>query len=215
MRESSSKEKILKKIRKALIHQTPPKHQVVDLEGAIYPKMGADLAVEFANRLLSVQGRFAFCENMLEFAENLISLVEQHQVEEIFCFEPALQKLLDEIEFPYRKDAAHIDQMQLGITSCEALIALTGGVMVSSAQPLGRTMTVYPPIHVVVAYLDQLVPDIKAGFELIKSRHGGRLPSMVSQITGPSRTADIEKTLVLGAHGPEEFYVFLVEEPWV
>lgn len=215
MRESSSKEKILKKIRKALIHQTPPKHQVVDLEGAIYPKMGADLAVEFANRLLSVQGRFAFCENMLEFAENLISLVEQHKVEEIFCFEPALQKLLDEIEFPYRKDPAQIDQMQIGISSCEALIALTGGVMVSAAQPLGRTMTVYPPIHVVVAYLDQLVPDIKAGFELIKSRHGGRLPSMVSQITGPSRTADIEKTLVLGAHGPEEFYVFLVEEPWV
>lgn len=215
MRESSSKEKILKKIRKALIHQTPPKHQAVDLEGAVFPKLGNDLAVEFANRLLSVQGRFAFCENMLEFAENLISLVEQHRVDEIFCFEPGLQKLLDEIEFPYRKDAAHIDQMQLGITSCEALIALTGGVMVSSAQPLGRTMTVYPPIHVVVAYLDQLVPDIKAGFELIKSRHGGRLPSMVSQITGPSRTADIEKTLVLGAHGPEEFYVFLVEESWV
>src|SRR5690606_10745447 len=120
--------------------QTPPKHQVVDLEGAIYPKMSAGLAVEFANRLLSVQGRFAFCENMLEFAENLISLVEQHQVEEIFCFEPALQKLLDEIEFPYRKDPAQIDQMQIGISSCEALIALTGGVMVSSAQPLGRTM---------------------------------------------------------------------------
>ncbi len=212
MRETTSKEKVLKKIRKALIHQTTPKHQVMDLEGAIYHKPGADLALEFADRLVAINGQFAFCENMLDFAENLITLVQNHGAGEIFCFEPKIQALLDQIEFPYRKDKSQLDKMEIGVTSCEALVALTGSVMVSSAQQLGRTMTVYPPVHIVVAFLNQLVPDLKTGFELVKSRHGGRLPSLVSNITGPSRTADIEKTLVLGAHGPKEFYVFLVEE---
>jgi len=212
MRETTSKEKVLKKIRKALIHQTPPKHQVMDLEGAIFHKLDPDLAIHFADKLVAINGQFAFCENMLDFAENLITLVQNHGAEEIFCFEPAIQALLDQIEFPYQKDKSRLDKMEIGITSCEALIALTGSVMVSSAQQMGRTMTVYPPVHIVVAYMNQLVPDLKAGFELIKSRNDGRLPSLVSNITGPSRTADIEKTLVLGAHGPKEFYVFLVEE---
>ncbi len=49
------------------------------------------------------------------------------------------------------------------------------------------------------------------GFKLIKSRYGNDLPSMITNVTGPSRTADIEKTLVLGAHGPRELFVFLLD----
>ena len=165
----------------------------------------------FAERLVSINGQFAFCENMLDFADNLISLVQYHKAQEIFCFELAIQALLDQIEFPHRKDRAGIADMEIGISSCEALVALTGSVM-GSAQQLGRTMTVYPPIHIVVGYMNQLVPDLKAGFDLVKERHGGRLPSMLSNITGPSRTADIEKTLVLGAHGPKELYVFWLKK---
>ncbi|MCK5078809.1 MAG: LUD domain-containing protein, partial [Bacteroidales bacterium] len=46
----------------------------------------------------------------------------------------------------------------------------------------------------------------------MKEKYGQDLPSMISLITGPSRTADIEKTLVMGAHGPRELYVFLVDD---
>jgi L-lactate dehydrogenase complex protein LldG len=45
----------------------------------------------------------------------------------------------------------------------------------------------------------------------VQERYGDQLPSMISMISGPSRTADIEKTLVLGAHGPKELVLFLVE----
>jgi L-lactate dehydrogenase complex protein LldG len=54
--------------------------------------------------------------------------------------------------------------------------------------------------------------DIKHGLALIRDRYGNKLPSLVSAITGPSRTADIEKKLVLGAHGPKDLYVFLLED---
>jgi L-lactate dehydrogenase complex protein LldG len=56
-----------------------------------------------------------------------------------------------------------------------------------------------------------MVMDLKDGFKLIKAKYGNQLPSMISTVTGPSRTADIEKTLVLGAHGPKELFVFMME----
>jgi L-lactate dehydrogenase complex protein LldG len=52
---------------------------------------------------------------------------------------------------------------------------------------------------------------VRDGLQLIKERYRGRIPSLVTFATGPSRTADIEKTLVIGVHGPKEVYVFLVE----
>ncbi len=62
-----------------------------------------------------------------------------------------------------------------------------------------------------IAYTSQLVPDLKDALAGIREKYGNKIPSMISVITGPSRTADIEKTLVMGAHGPKEIYVFLTE----
>jgi len=84
--------------------------------------------------------------------------------------------------------------------------------MVSSRQASGRRLNVYPPAHIVLAYVSQLVPDIKHALANIKTKYADKLPSMISLITGPSRTADIEKTLVMGAHGPKDLYLFLVDD---
>ena len=73
-------------------------------------------------------------------------------------------------------------------------------------------MSIYPEIHLVVAHASQVVADIRAGLDLVQARYGRRLPSMLSVITGPSRTADIEKTLVLGAHGPRQLVGFLLDD---
>ncbi|MOA49007.1 Lactate utilization protein C [compost metagenome] len=54
--------------------------------------------------------------------------------------------------------------------------------------------------------------DLKDAFALLKEKYEEHLPSNITVISGPSRTADIEKTLVLGAHGPKEFYVFLIDD---
>jgi L-lactate dehydrogenase complex protein LldG len=212
MRESTSKEKVLKKIRKALIHKTNPSSSTIDFEQPLFPVEDEDSAVLFAGRLLDIGGEFAFCENMLDFAENLIALVQKHGSSKIFCFEPEIQALFNEIDFPYLKETHRLDEMEIGVTGCEALVVQTGSVLVSSAQQRGRSMTAYPPIHVVVAFTSQLVPDLKSAFTLMQKKYEGRLPSMLSAITGPSRTADIEKTLVMGAHGPKALYVFLVHD---
>jgi len=97
-----------------------------------------------------------------------------------------------------------------GITSCEAIVAQLGSILVSSASSGGRALSILPHVHVVVARVDQVVPDLAAALEQVRARHGDRMPSMLSFITGPSRTGDIERILVLGAHGPKELYLVLV-----
>ena len=83
--------------------------------------------------------------------------------------------------------------------------------MVSSKSSPGRKISVFPEIHLVVGYTSQLVPDLKQAIQNVKKKYQDNYPSIISLITGPSRTADIEKTLVMGAHGPKELYVFLIE----
>ncbi len=63
-----------------------------------------------------------------------------------------------------------------------------------------------------MATTDQLVFDLSDGLRMLSDKYGKNMPSMVNIATGPSRTADIEKTLVLGAHGPKEVYVFLLDK---
>jgi L-lactate dehydrogenase complex protein LldG len=115
----------------------------------------------------------------------------------------------------YRVDAAGCDKNELegcdaGITGCDSLVAQTGSILVSSATCGGRGLSILPHVHVVVATLDQIVATLADALHAARERHAGRLPSMLSFITGPSRTGDIERILVLGAHGPKELLVILV-----
>ena len=123
-----------------------------------------------------------------------------------------MQSLLSKYEFPFYSTDTEFLNADVGITYCEALVARNGSVLVSNGTAAGRRLSIYPHIHIVIAYTSQLVLDLKDGFKLLKEKYPESMPSMVSNITGPSRTADIEKTLVLGAHGPKELYVFLLED---
>jgi len=97
---------------------------------------------------------------------------------------------------------------QATITLCEALVAQTGSVLVSAANG-GRQATVIAPAHIAFAKLDQLVPDLEAVFARVYERGIASKNSYVCLITGSSRTADIEKILIMGAHGPRRLIVVL------
>ena len=95
---------------------------------------------------------------------------------------------------------------QAGVTLAEALVAATGSVLVSTRNG-GRGASIVAPVHIVVAGIEQLAPDLDAA--LARARALGASPrnSFLCLVTGSSRTADIEKTLVLGAHGPRRLVV--------
>jgi len=108
-------------------------------------------------------------------------------------------------DHPY--DVAALESCHAGITECDALVAQTGSVLVTSRSAGGRALSVLPPHHVVLARREQLLPDLLAAFELLKRKYSDNYPSFISFITGPSRTGDIERVLVLGAHGPKKLSI--------
>ncbi len=109
---------------------------------------------------------------------------------------------------PY--DVNELEACDAGITECDALIAQTGSVLVTNRSAGGRALSVLPVHHVVLARREQLLRDLPAAFELLKQKYAPNYPSMISFITGPSRTGDIERILVLGAHGPKKLTIFCV-----
>jgi L-lactate dehydrogenase complex protein LldG len=104
-----------------------------------------------------------------------------------------------------------LESCDAGVTGCEVLVAQTGGIMVSVESAGGRALSVLPPHHIVIARTSQMVPDLTAAFGHVKRKYGKAFPSFMGFITGPSRTGDIERILVLGAHGPKRLTVLLVD----
>jgi len=207
---TTSREKLLKKIRKALLERRDnPYPNLEDLP--LYAPEEEMLEVVFAEAFAAVAGQFIFCEDEIQFIEELLTLAEERNWRKIYCWEPPLQDMLKQYEYPFFETDKDFEQAEVGFTLCEALIARNGSIMVSNGNAAGRRLSIYPNVHIVLAYTSQLVMDLKDGFGLLKKKYGNQLPSMISNITGPSRTADIEKTLVLGAHGPKELFVFLLD----
>ena len=181
-------------------------------EGANSPYFTSQesLEVKFAEEFSRLQGKFLYCASPQEFYASLYALVQgrRWQEKKLYCREEGLRDMLTPLELTYTDDLA---ESSASITGCEYLVARTGSIFMSSAQQSGRTASVYSPIHICIAYTDQLVYDIKEGIQRIKEKYPQQMPSMITMASGPSRTADIEKTLVVGIHGPKEVFVFLIE----
>ena len=210
MNVSPSKENILKKIRKALSNSTPLPFPKSEGTESVYQPLQQELEVEFGEQFTKLQGRFVFCINQQEFAFQINSLIKKQDWNKVYCVEDKLigsfaEQLADRL---VKTDLANCD---VSITGCEYLVARTGSIVMSAAQTSGRSVSVYAPVHICVAYTNQLVYDLKEALQGVKDKYGNKFPSLITFATGPSRTADIEKTLVVGVHGPKEVYLFLVE----
>jgi L-lactate dehydrogenase complex protein LldG len=211
MNVSPAKENILKKIRKALSNSTPLPFPKSEGSESVFQPVQQELEVEFAEQFSKLQGRFIYCINRQELAFQLSSLVKKMDWHKVYCLEENLLQAMG-VQLDNRLVKTDLANCDVSITGCECLVARTGSIVLSAGQQSGRTTSVYAPIHICIAYTSQLVYDVKDALQLVKDKYGDKLPSLISFATGPSRTADIEKTLVVGVHGPKEVYVFLVED---
>ncbi|WP_375436427.1 lactate utilization protein C [uncultured Hymenobacter sp.] len=209
----SSRDIILRRIQEALQQPTPLK-PAPDFTAPLHPRAPGDLAVAFAESFVRVGGQLYFCESEEHFYDQLFTYKKEKELEHLYVWEPELKKMLHAGGLVFNQDeenfVAHADA---GLTTCEALIARTGSVLVSAATSSGRRLSIYPDQHLVVARTSQVVADISDALRNLQQKYGPEhLPSMISLTTGPSRTADIEKTLVLGAHGPRSLALFLLDD---
>ena len=208
---ASAKKNILKKIRKALTQSTPLPFPGRKEQDEVVLPQDKELELQFAEEFSKLQGKFVFCLNTDELLLHLTQLAGHEKWTSIYCSEKVLQQLFTANAFPFNPALA-LKDADASITRCECLVARTGTIVMSAAQQDGRTSGVYAPVHVCIAYTNQLVYDVHDAFDLLRTKYGDQLPSLINFASGPSRTADIEKTLVVGVHGPKEVYVFLVDD---
>ena len=210
MNVSASKENILKKIRKALSQSTPLPFPKSEGNESVFQVAQQEKEIEFAEQFTKLQGKFVYCINQQELAFQLNSLVKKMDWQKVYCLEDDLLKEAG-LQLSDRIVKTGLADCDVSITGCECLVARTGTIVMSSAQESGRSTSVYAPVHICIAYSNQLVYDVKDALQLVKEKYYNAIPSLITFATGPSRTADIEKTLVVGVHGPKEVYLFLVE----
>lgn len=202
---TNSRDRIIKRLRDAPKPAWESDAEMIHDDWNGFNKPGF-LLESFLSHLDAVKGKGFVVNGVEDFSHKLKQLIIESGWSNIFS-------PIQELKISLGKNGIHVlsDEPDSGsnwvaVTGCEYLIALTGSVMVSSKSGPGRKIHVSPDIHIVYAGISQLKPFIKDGINLITEKSD---PSWIGLITGPSRTADIEKTLVLGAHGPKQLIVFI------
>ncbi|MDP4183880.1 MAG: lactate utilization protein [Bacteroidota bacterium] len=205
----SSKEIILNKIREALQNKDKSGMVEPDLSASVYQPLLLPLELQFQKSLEAIKGKVFLCKSENEVLQALKELCQEKKWSSLYCLDATLKTKLLSSGMQIKDAADDFKSMEAGVTGCEFLVAHTGSVLISSHGNSGRRMNVFPPNHIIFAKKHQLVDYLESAFDAIYQKYGSNIPSLISAITGPSRTADIEKTLVMGAHGPEGLFVFL------
>ena len=114
---------------------------------------------------------------------------------------------------PSQQHRQEAEAARLGITGVDYAVAETGSVVLMPRRGISRLVSLLPPVHLALVRPQDIVESLDDLFLLRRleyHRNGGEMGSYLNFITGPSRTADIEQTLVVGVHGPKEVHMVLL-----
>jgi L-lactate dehydrogenase complex protein LldG len=210
----SFKEQILAKVRNALIEKPEAMFMDIDQRSETWVPISEDdgTAITFAQNFKDLGGIFIYLESKNEFAECLRQLAPENGWEPVWCTSPAMQALLKRYGIDYTEASEREPKQKLvSLTDCECLVAQTGSVLLSDDLSGSRQSYALPDVLLVFATTDQIVGGVKEAFRYVRNHHGNKMPSQLTFVTGPSRTTDIEQTLVIGANGIRQVAVFLVD----
>jgi len=214
--ENPGRERILARIRAAL-REPAPRHPASGSSRAVFPPV-TDALARFQKECSGNHTECVVTADMESAGAAVASVLASLPSGEIFVQDaPALRRMASRWPQGSPLHWSHAalaggegpaETSQATITLAETLVAQTGSVFVSSACG-GRGATVVAPVHIVVAGIEQLVPDLDAAFARLNESGAPAKNSFLCLITGSSRTSDIEKIMVLGAHGPGRLVVVL------
>lgn len=210
---SQAREIILGTIRKALDeHKVEMPFPAAEKEQDVFAHDGLSMEEKYAQEFTKLGGKFIYCANEQEMIQQLQALADTMKWQKIQTKDSFLLNLFSDHQIDLVQDASNMNDIEVGLSLCECLVARTGSAIMSSGQDHGRALPVYSPIHITVAFSNQLVYNVGNAVDFLNQKYNHNLPSLISLTTGPSRTADIEKTLVVGVHGPKEVYTFLIDK---
>jgi L-lactate dehydrogenase complex protein LldG len=149
-----------------------------------------------------------FMRNLESVDGHCIIVRAQAEVEETIKRITQGKRILRSNDVFRAQDLFNID---VGITSAQAGIAETGTLVLDSSVERNRLVSLVPPVHIAILHASRIYATLSETLAGLQSR--GELSPAITFITGPSRTADIELTLAIGVHGPQELYVIINEGP--
>lgn len=159
-----------------------------------YSLIEDDELMVFAQRFVNAKGRFVYCENEQDFILKLKSLIEYRKWENIFAFSEDLDLYLRDKAIETTSDS---EKAIVGISLCQALIANSGSVLVTSKQGFGETVNKLPSIFIVVAHSLQLYHNYKEALEQL-------LENIPQSITTFMPSEALKQSVV-------EFYLYVIE----
>ena len=176
---------------------------------------------EFKSSLEAVDGHCIVVHNEQELVQTLTDTITRLQGTKLLARRialsdaPEIERLVrltdlevDELAIaPSSSDVFHFD---VGISQAQLGIAETGTLLLDSSRERHRLVSLVPPVHIAILNSSQIVGTLGEALALL--RRAESVSPIVTLVTGPSRTADIELTLAIGVHGPQELFVIVNQE---
>jgi L-lactate dehydrogenase complex protein LldG len=214
--ENGSRDRILERIRAALrtpVPETPVEEETESSSNSVIFAPIDNSLERFQQECAANLMECLLAADLNESAEHLAKVLNSLPAGEIFLQDsPMLRRLVEFAKLGralrWSSQGGPNEASQATITLAEALIAQTGSVFVTASCG-GRGASVVAPCHIVFATIDQLVPDLQTALANAGRERKLDSNSFACVISGSSRTADIEKILVQGAHGPRRLVVIL------
>ena len=173
------------------------------------PPAFADLVQRFAERAQSLASTVEWVRSREEVPRTVAHYLAQQNLNRVaLCWPEFLD--LDWIGARISV-AAHCPEPEdpIGITGAFCAIAETGTLMLLSGHDTPAATSLLPETHIAIVAAERIVATMEDAWALLRQEHGA-LPRSVNFISGPSRTADIEQTVTLGAHGPARVFIVLI-----
>jgi len=217
----NSRDEILKRLKEnGYASQVARAHKWQDNSLYVnYPKNSDDLFPIFKEQIEDLSGEVHLIDDLDHFTNIFLEILKDidpghcraHKsplVDKIKRHDPKIAKYLEYVD-ENNIDSITFSKFNIGITCADSLIARTGSILLRTLTAGGRRLSVLPPTHMVIAETNQLVCSLDDALRDLSSTRDNWSYSTI--ITGPSRTSDIEKQLVLGAHGPKRLIVLLLK----
>lgn len=210
MEDSILKEKVLKEARNALINRIHNPFSGTDLNKPVFPELSEDIEVVFAENLTANGAKFIYCGSREEFIETVYLVSHQNNWKNVVCHEQRVKEILDDTKIDSSEDTDTSKDF-VYVTTCEAMVARHGSIILSSAQPLSQKALALAHTHVVFALANQMHDDMQPALKAIEKRHQGNLPSNIISITGKSKNTTPAIKEIPAASGAKELVVFFID----
>ncbi len=170
----------------------------------IRPRISDDLLMHFREKLEQSSGSFEQLETSDEVAAAVFAYLKTNGLAPKIRIAPALQEMAwgGQLEVSYGNTRG---EDLVSVTPAFCAVAETGSVVLLSSDKCPTSLNFLPDVHIVIVNKNQLVSHIEDVW--VKLRAMGEMPRTINFITGPSKTADVEQTLQIGAHGPRDLHI--------